>query len=222
MVVASCKEGMVDGDEDCPSAVTTRIGGCPVETSRRCSAPPVGDRPRDASGSPQAVVGQPLFQAPLCGLTTGLKMSDGGGQRHTTGKRTDDSHVSWCLRCGSSAPSVAAPSRWMLRAANCPATIQPTARRPSQGLFCGNCCWPAMLSAATACPATVGGWPMAGRRAAAAPCRDKVVHRQRAVAPPTIEVAAEQPPTIAAATPSAFHRLRICSREPGESPPLLP
>ena len=93
MVVASCKEGIVDGGEDRPSAVTTRIGGCPVETSRRCSAPPVGDRPRDASGSPQAVVGQPLFQAPLCGLTTGLKMSDGGGQRHTTGKRTDDSHV---------------------------------------------------------------------------------------------------------------------------------
>jgi hypothetical protein len=34
-----------------------------------------------------------LFEAPLCGLTTGLKVSDGGGQRHTTGKRTDDSHV---------------------------------------------------------------------------------------------------------------------------------
>jgi hypothetical protein len=78
----------------------------------------------------------------------------------------------WRLRCGSSsAPSVVTPSRWMPRAANCTAMIQPRASRPNQGLFCGNCCWPAMLSAATACPAAVGGWPMARRRAAAAPPR---------------------------------------------------
>ena len=80
----------------------------------------------------------------------------------------------WGLRCGSSsAPSVVTPSRWMPRAANCTAMIQSRASRPNQELFCGNCCWPAMLSTATACPAAVGGWPVARRRAAAAPAETK-------------------------------------------------
>jgi hypothetical protein len=34
-----------------------------------------------------------LFEALLCGLTTGLKVSDSSGQRHSTGKRSDDGHV---------------------------------------------------------------------------------------------------------------------------------
>ena len=92
----------------------------------------------------------------------------------------------WRLRCGSSsAPSVVTPSRWTPRAANCTAMIQPRASRPNQGLFCGNCCWPAMLSAATACHAAdwwvAHGASPSGRR----PCRDKEALRgRRAVAPP--------------------------------------